>query len=69
MKFDEDAVVIIVGMLAMLGMVGYIAYLDHDTYPQSTGDCPPVHVYITTNRVVPDALARQIGVYPEPEEP
>ena len=29
MKFDEDTVVIIVGMLAMLGMVGYIAYLDH----------------------------------------
>ena len=64
MKFDEDAAVVIVGLLVMFGMVGYIAYLEHDTYPQSTDDCPPGHVYITTHTpqagCAPDALARQL---------
>lgn len=65
MKFDEDAAVIIVGLLVMFGMVGYIAYLDHDTYPETADDCPPGHVYITTHTpqagCVPEALAQHIG--------
>lgn len=59
MKFDEDAAAIIVGMLAMLGMVGYIAYLDHDTYPESTADCPPGHVCIDYGETP------QAGCWPE----
>lgn len=71
MKFDEDTVVITVGMLAMLGVVGYIAYLDHDTYPESQADCPPGHVYIDYGETPqagcwPEGAALQIGVYPEP---
>ena len=71
MKFDEDATVIIVAILVMFGMVGYIAYLNHDTYPESTADCPPGHVYIDYGETPQagcwsEGVARQMGVWPQP---
>lgn len=53
---------------------GTLSVITREHYPESTADCPPGHVYIDHGETPqagcwPEGAARQIGVYPEPEEP
>jgi len=59
---------------AVIVVGGTLSVITRDPYPQSTDDCPPGHVYIDWGETPqagcwPEGVARQIGVYPEPEEP
>lgn len=69
------AMVWIISVSATVLIIGTAwAVLTRDHYPQDTGDCPPRHVYIDYGETPqagcwPEGAARQIGVYPEPEEP
>lgn len=45
--------------------------LTHDSYPESTEDCPPGHVYIDYGETPqvgcwPEGVARELGVWPWP---
>lgn len=45
--------------------------LTHDSYPESTEDCPPGHVYIDYGETPqvgcwPEGVARELGVWPRP---
>lgn len=75
---DDTALVVMVLLISVAFAViiigGVWNRLTHDTYPQSTADCPPGHVYIDYGETPqagcwPEGVARQMGVYPEPEEP
>lgn len=69
------AMVWLVGTALAVVVIGTAwTVLTRDTYPESTTDCPPGHVYIDYGETPqagcwPEGVAKQIGVYPEPEEP
>lgn len=76
MKLDQDLFAVTVIMVSFFAVCGVLVYtkLTADPYPDSTEDCPPGHVYIDYAETPqagcwPEGVARQIGVYPEPEEP
>lgn len=74
MRDDKDLVamvwvVVLCFAVIVIGMVWSIA--TRDTYPESTDDCPPGHVYIDHGETPqagcwPEGVARQMGVWPEP---
>lgn len=75
---DDTALVVMVSLISVAFAVvligGTLSVITRDTYPESTEDCPPGHVYIDHGETPqagcwPEGVARQIGVYPEPEEP
>lgn len=73
MRFDEELAAMTVIILAFLAFVGVLTYvkLTTDTYPTSTEDCPPGHVYIDYGETPqvgcwPEGVARELGVWPRP---
>lgn len=74
---DDLLLLFLLGLLIVVaGIAGLLIWgaYTHDTYPASTADCPPGHVYIDYGETPqagcwPEGVARQMGVYPEPEEP
>lgn len=73
MKLDQDLfafTVIVVAFIALCGVLTYVK-LTHDSYPESTEDCPPGHVYIDYGETPqrgcwPEGAARDMGVWPWP---
>lgn len=75
MRIDEELFALTVIMVCFFTLCGYLVYVARtDTYPTSAEDCPAGHVYIDYGETPqagcwPEGVARQMGVYPEPEEP
>ena len=73
---DGTALVAMVWLVAVCFAVvvigGVWTSVTRDTYPESTEDCPPGHVYIDYGETPqagcwPEGVAREIGVWPKPE--
>ena len=62
---------VVVLCFAVIVVGGVWSMVTHDTYPQSSEDCPPGHVYIDYGETPqagcwPEGVAQQMGVWPEP---
>lgn len=70
---DRLALAILAATTVLAGIVIWNEY-HRDTYPTSTNDCPPQHIYIDWGETPqagcwPEGAARELGTYPKPEEP
>lgn len=74
---DDLLLLFVLGLLTVAGFIGGLIICgeyNRYSYPTSTEDCPPGHVYIDYGETPqagcwPEGVAQQMGVYPEPEEP
>lgn len=73
-KFDTAEAGLIVLVIVLGCLAGMVIWLEYNrpTYPASTADCPPGHVYVDwgdTSRpgCMPEGVARELNVYPKPD--
>lgn len=73
MKIDQELFTLAVIMVSFFALCGVLVHakLTADTYPGSTEDCPPRHVYIDYGETPqagcwPEGAARELGVWPKP---
>ena len=71
---DDLLLLFLLGLLTVVAVIGGLIIwgeYNRHSYPESTEDCPPGHVYIDHGETPqagcwPEGAARELGVWPRP---
>jgi len=71
---DDLLLLFLLGLLTVVaGIAGLLIWGEYNrtTYPETTADCPPNHVYIDYGETPqagcwPEGVAKELGVWPKP---